>query len=66
MYNDLGHFTNELDKAAKLRKDVELYSLCRHDSLSFDRSVCPDPCNSMHYYCDDCGEVLDVCEFSIE
>jgi hypothetical protein len=29
----------------------------------FDRSVCPEPCDSMHYRCRDCGLAVDGCSF---
>lgn len=37
---------------------------CGHPAgeASFSRSICPEPCGSMHYYCDTCGEVADHCE----
>lgn len=35
---------------------------CAHGGGSyFDRTVCPDPCGSMHYRCKHCGDVLDPC-----
>lgn len=27
----------------------------------FSRSICPEPCGSMHYYCAECGALLDDC-----
>ena len=30
---------------------------CRHESCSFDRSVCA--CGSMHDYCDECGAAMN-------
>lgn len=32
---------------------------CEHEDTWFDRSICPEPCGSMHYVCSDCGEVTD-------
>ena len=29
----------------------------------FDRSICPEPCDSMHTRCVKCGVALDGCEF---
>lgn len=35
---------------------------CEHRGGSyFDRTLCPAPCNAMHYCCKDCGEPLDEC-----
>lgn len=31
------------------------------DQAWFDRSVCAEPCGSMHYYCGQCGRLLDAC-----
>lgn len=33
-----------------------------HDNW-FDRSICPDPCDSMHTRCENCGAALDYCPF---
>jgi len=36
---------------------------CTHEDSWFDRSICPEPCGRMHYYCanPNCGELLDPC-----
>lgn len=34
---------------------------CTHPNEWFDRSICPDPCGSMHYYCTDCGKRMGRC-----
>lgn len=31
------------------------------DAGHFDRTICPAPCNSMHFYCSGCGARQDVC-----
>lgn len=36
-------------------------SACRHTDNHFDRSLCA--CGAMHFYCNDCGEVLDDCPY---
>lgn len=39
---------------------------CPHRYTSFDRTICADPCGSMHTYCEDCGKCLDDCPWSDE
>ncbi len=34
---------------------------CTHPNEWFDRSICPEPCGSMHYYCTDCGMRMGRC-----
>ncbi|QES45232.1 hypothetical protein DEJ49_33370 [Streptomyces venezuelae] len=34
---------------------------CPHPSTWFDRSVCPEPCGSMHERCARCGRAVDDC-----
>jgi len=34
---------------------------CPHDESWFDRSICPEPCGTMHDYCVKCGECVDPC-----
>lgn len=34
---------------------------CAHQDSWFDRSVCPEPCGSMHDRCTACGEILGGC-----
>lgn len=34
---------------------------CPHIRQHFDRTLCAPPCDTMHYYCSDCGEVQDYC-----
>lgn len=31
------------------------------DSGDFDRSICPEPCNTMHSFCALCGQLMDHC-----
>lgn len=33
------------------------------DSGGFDRTLCPSPCDSMHFYCTECGKRQDQCAF---
>ena len=47
------------EAAARLAEDVED---CEHEGGSwFDRMICPEPCNTMHDRCQDCGQPLDAC-----
>lgn len=39
---------------------------CDHRNQYFDREICPEPCGRMHYFCDDCGECADECEWDRE
>lgn len=34
---------------------------CGHnpENVWFSRSICPDPCGTMHYHCEECGAVAD-------
>jgi hypothetical protein len=34
---------------------------CPHTDEWFDRTICPEPCGSMHYYCTECGKRMDGC-----
>lgn len=34
---------------------------CKHQHSYFDRELCPEPCGSMHYRCDDCGKTIGGC-----
>ena len=34
---------------------------CEHPDEWFDRTICPEPCGMMHYYCTECGEPQDRC-----
>lgn len=44
--------------------------VCEHCDAAqgtwFDRSVCPEPCGSMHTRCTACGMALDECTFDTE
>ena len=31
------------------------------DTGHFSRTICPEPCGMMHYYCTECGEPQDRC-----
>lgn len=39
---------------------------CRHRNTWFDRTICPDPCDSMHDVCIDCGVVVGHCALDHE
>lgn len=32
------------------------------DSGDFDRTICPEPCGTMHSYCSTCGKCQDACD----
>lgn len=34
---------------------------CAHTDSWFDRSICPEPCGSMHERCSHCGKALGHC-----
>jgi len=34
---------------------------CIHEDTWFDRTICPEPCGTMHTYCSDCGVHLGYC-----
>ena len=34
---------------------------CLHPDSWFDRTICPDPCGSMHHVCTECGLPTDEC-----
>lgn len=36
-------------------------SVCVHQETWFDRSVCAEPCGSMHDRCTECGSILGYC-----
>lgn len=35
---------------------------CPHPDSWFSRELCEEPCGSMHYYCTECGALVDFCE----
>ena len=35
------------------------------DAGHFDRTICPEPCGSMHFYCSGCGARQDVCTHDV-
>lgn len=39
---------------------------CPHEEEWFDRSICPEPCGSMHFYCVDCGQMIGDCALLVE
>lgn len=57
-----------LRAAASRLREPRVVSFCdcgRRDSW-FDRSVCPDPCGSMHDVCTNCGHVIGHCSWRLE
>jgi hypothetical protein len=34
---------------------------CLHERTYFDRSLCPEPCDTMHDRCKDCGQTVGFC-----
>jgi hypothetical protein len=38
----------------------ETVATCAHEETWFDRSICPEPCDSMHNRCVACGKVADA------
>ena len=47
----------------KLPVTVEASHTC--DAGHFDRTICPEPCDSMHFYCSGCGARQDVCTHDV-
>ena len=56
-FGDFGgdSFTAALLKAAREGEG------CLHEDTWFDRTVCPEPCGSMHTICSTCGYIIDDC-----
>lgn len=57
-----------LRRAAEQLRTPRIVDFCsckRRDSW-FDRSICPDPCGSMHDVCINCGMVIGRCSWRLE
>jgi hypothetical protein len=42
-------------------RGISLTAGCSHRDTWFNRSICAEPCGSMHDVCVDCGQVVDYC-----
>ena len=50
-------------RCRKLPVTVEASHTC--DAGHFDRTICPEPCDSMHFCCSGCGARQDVCTHDV-
>lgn len=61
-----------LREAARLMREDNparssaLFCECEVSDHWFDRSICPEPCGSMHDVCIDCGRVKGYCAVAVE
>lgn len=57
--------------AALMREDWKAeftaeFCQCGESGHWFDRSICPEPCGSMHNICTDCGRIKGHCLVAVE